>query len=183
MAERRGRTGDAGIANENIELAMTFMQRRAEPRDALEIGEVERHQRGAAAVLADLVIELFEAALGPRHGDDVRAGLGQRAGGGIADAARSAGHESDAGGEGSCHRGNSVRGRPRERGDPYAVKVMMGEVSVYNVARTTDGRWLWVPAFAGTTRVGFNSPPPAATVAAAAVRPGYVGQRGSDSRR
>ena len=100
MAERRGGAGDAGIADENVELAVALVQRRAEPGDAVEIGEVERHQRGAAAVLADLVVELFQPALRPRDRHDMRAGFGQRARGGIADAARGAGDESDTGGEG-----------------------------------------------------------------------------------
>src|SRR5258708_37526234 len=125
MGERRGGAGDAGIADENVELAMTLVQRRAEPGDAVEIGEIERHQSGAAAVLADLVIELFEAALRPRHRDNMRAGLGQRACGGIADAARSAGYQSDAGGEGICHRDNSIRSRPRGGWDPYGVSGMI----------------------------------------------------------
>ena len=51
MAERRGGAGDAGIADENVDLAVAFMQRGAEACDAIEIGEVQRHQRGAAAVL------------------------------------------------------------------------------------------------------------------------------------
>ncbi len=101
MAERRGGAGDAGIADENVELAVTFIERRAEPGDAVEIGQVERHQCRAAAVLADLVIEFFEAALRSRHRDHMRAGLCQRARGGIADAARGAGHQSDTGGEGA----------------------------------------------------------------------------------
>ena len=103
MAERRGRTGDAGIADKNVELAVALVQRRAEPGDAVVIGEVERHQRGAAAVFADLVVELFQPALRPRHRHHMRAGLCQRARGGIADAARGAGDESDAGGEGVGH--------------------------------------------------------------------------------
>ena len=74
MAERRGGAGDAGIADENVELAVALMQRRAEPRDAVEIGEVERHQRGAAAVFPDLVVELLQAALRARDGHDMRAG-------------------------------------------------------------------------------------------------------------
>src|ERR1700692_978844 len=116
MAERRGGPGDAGIADENVELAMTFTQPRAEPGDAVEIGEIERHQSGAAAVLSDLVIELFEAALRPRHRDNMRAGLGQCARGGIADAARCAGYESDAGGEGKGHESSSISSSPRTRG-------------------------------------------------------------------
>ena len=100
MAERRGRAGDAGIADENVELAVALVQRSAEPGHAVEIGEVERHQRGAAALFADLVVEFFQPALRARHRHDMRAGLGQRERGGIADAARGAGDESDTGGEG-----------------------------------------------------------------------------------
>src|SRR6266481_1584800 len=101
MPERRGRAGDAGIADENVELAVAFMQRGAEARDAVEIGEVERHQCGAAAaVLPDLVIELFKPALRPCDRNDMRASLGKRARCGIANAARGAGDESDPGGEG-----------------------------------------------------------------------------------
>ena len=107
MAERRGRAGHAGIADENVELAVTLMQRRAQAGDAFEIGEIERHQRRTAADFADLVVELFEAALRPRHGNDMRAGFGQRDRGGIADAARGAGDESDTGGEGLGHGSNS----------------------------------------------------------------------------
>ena len=100
MAERRGRAGDAGIADEDVELAVALMQRSAEAGDAVGVGEVERHQRGAAAVLPDLVVEFFQPALRARHRHDMRAGFCQRARGGIADAARGAGDESDAGGEG-----------------------------------------------------------------------------------
>ena len=79
------------------------MQRSAKPGDALEVGEVERHQRGAAAILSDFVVEFFQAALRARHCHDMRAGLGQRDRGGIADAAGGAGDKSDAVGEWFCH--------------------------------------------------------------------------------
>src|SRR5258706_16079403 len=104
MPERRGRAGGAGIADENVELGVALMQRSAKARDAVEIYQVERHQRGASAVLSDFVIQLFKAALGACHRDDMRAGLCQRPRSGIADAARGAGDESDAGGEGEGHR-------------------------------------------------------------------------------
>src|SRR6266851_5625860 len=103
------------------------MQRSTQPRDAVEIGEIERHQGRSSAVVADLVVEFFKAALGSRHRNDMRAGSCKRARGGIADAARGAGDEGDAGGEGKGHRGNTLRGRPREGGDPYAVRVMIWE--------------------------------------------------------
>ena len=92
--------GNTGIADQDVELAMALVQRCAEACDAVEVGEVERHQCGAAAIVADIVVEFFEACLRSRHGYDMRAGLCQRARGGVADAARRAGDESDAGGEG-----------------------------------------------------------------------------------
>ena len=103
MAERRRGAGDAGIADENIELAMALVQRGAKPRNAVEIGQAERHQRGAAAILSDFVVEFFQPALRARDRHNMRAGLGERARGGIADAARGAGDESDAVGEGFGH--------------------------------------------------------------------------------
>jgi len=77
MAERRGGAGDAGIADEDVEFAMALMQRSAKPGDAVIVGQVQRHQRGAAAVFADLVIEFFQPALRPRHRHDMRAGPGE----------------------------------------------------------------------------------------------------------
>src|SRR5450631_472853 len=125
MPERRGGAGDTGIADENVELSVPLMQRSTEAGDAVEVGEIERHQSGAAAVLADLVVELLEAALRSRHRHHMRAGSCQRACGGIADAARGAGDESDPGGEGEGHCKALSNRRPRERGDPYAVKLVM----------------------------------------------------------
>src|SRR4030088_3198588 len=103
MPERRGGAGDAGIADEDVELAMAFMQRRAEPGDAVEIGQIERHQGRSSAVFADFVVELFEPALRARHRNHMRAGFGERTRGAIADAARGAGDQSDTGGEGKGH--------------------------------------------------------------------------------
>jgi hypothetical protein len=103
VPERRGRPGDAGIADQNINLAVTLMQRCAQTSDALIVGQVERHQRSAAAILADLVVEFLKPALCPRHSHDMRAGLSESTRGSIADAARGAGDESDTGGEGFGH--------------------------------------------------------------------------------
>src|SRR5882672_4951570 len=109
MPERRGGAGDPGIADENVELAVAFMQCSTKPCDTVEVGQIERHQGRSSAVLSDLVVEFFEAALRSRHHNDVRAGFGQRTRGGIADAARGAGDESDAGGEGEGHWRSSTR--------------------------------------------------------------------------
>ena len=75
----------------------------AKPGDAVIVGEIERHQRGAAAVFADLVVEFFQAGLRPRQRHHMRAGFGERTRGSIADAARGTGDESDTGGEGLGH--------------------------------------------------------------------------------
>src|ERR1700676_4164236 len=79
------------------------MQGRAEPGDTVEVGEIERHQSGGSAVLSDLVVELFQSRLRTRHRHHMRAGFCQRPRGGIADAARGAGDESDTGGKGEGH--------------------------------------------------------------------------------
>jgi hypothetical protein len=50
MTERGGGSGDAGVADENVKLAVPFVQRRPEPGDSIEIGETERYQcRGATS--------------------------------------------------------------------------------------------------------------------------------------
>src|SRR6202790_5293154 len=41
--------------------------------------------------------------------------------------------------------------RPRESGDPYAAAVVLRDV-VRRLSRHTPAWWLWVPAFAGTTK-------------------------------
>src|ERR1700724_4795723 len=99
MSERRRRPGDAGIADKNIELAVAFMQRRAKAGDAIKIGEIERHQGRSAAVFPALVVELFEPALRTCHRNHMRTQLCECARGGIADAARGSGDESDTGGK------------------------------------------------------------------------------------
>src|SRR5665213_4357603 len=140
MPERRGGAGDAGIADQNVDLAVTLMQRRAEPGDAFEVGEIERHQRGAAAVLADLVVEFFKAALGARDGDDMRAGFRQRACRGVADAARGAGNQRDTGGEGWGHAGVCFRHAGREPETVFTAAVA-GIIHVFAAGFTdADGR-------------------------------------------
>ena len=48
--------------------------------------------------------------------------------------------------------------RPRESGDPYAVSPVV-KVAVRRLSRNNYALWLWVPAFAGTTkRVSVRAP-------------------------
>src|SRR6202021_2411034 len=162
MSERRGRAGDAGIADQNVEFAVALMQRRAEPGGAVEVGEIERYQSGAAAVLADLVVELLEAALRPRHRHHVRAGFCQRPRGGIADAARGAGDESDTGGEEFCH-GQSI---PELHRRCHTGLTRVSTALAREFHETMDCR-----VKPGNDEP-VSSPPPAATIAAVAARPG-----------
>ena len=103
MAERRQRADDAGIADQYVEAPIAFVERQREPRDALAVLDVERHQRGGAARGLDLVIELFQPADGARHRHHMRSRLGELQGQRGANAARGAGHQRDTVGEGVRH--------------------------------------------------------------------------------
>ena len=96
MGQRRQRPEDAGIGEQDVELAPALQQGRAELLDRRRVAEIDRHQRRAAADRVDLVIELFERARGPRQRHDMGAGLGESERSGAADAARGAGDERDA---------------------------------------------------------------------------------------
>ena len=103
MAERRSRSQHAGVADQHVELAIAFVQRRSKPRQAFEVGEIERHQRRAAAVFLDRIVQLLKAADGARDRHNVRAVTRQRFRNGAADAARGASDKSNAGGEEFWH--------------------------------------------------------------------------------
>ena len=105
MAERRQRSDDAGIADQHVEAAIALVEREREPGDAVGILHIERHQRGGAAGGLDLVVELFQAADRARHRHDMGAGCGEFERERRADAARGAGDERDAVGEGFRHAG------------------------------------------------------------------------------
>src|SRR5258705_12720836 len=89
-----------------VKVGLTRSELGPEPDSAVVGNQVKGHQGGAAAVVFDFVVDLFKSPWGPRHRHDMRAGLCERARGGIADAARGAGDESDAGGEGWGHSSN-----------------------------------------------------------------------------
>ena len=93
VVQRRQRTEDAGVADEDVELAPALEQRRPELIDLVALAEIELQQRRLAAARADLVVELLERADGARGDDDVGAVLGEGERDGPADAARGAGDE------------------------------------------------------------------------------------------
>src|SRR5665213_1813646 len=100
VAERRWRAQNAGIADQHIEAAVTLFEREREPRDAVTILHVERHQSGRATRRLDVVVEFLKATDGARHGDDVCACLRELQRERGANAARGAGDQRDTVGEG-----------------------------------------------------------------------------------
>ena len=88
-----------GVADENVELAPALENRRAEPVERREIGDVAGNQRRLGAERADFVVELLQRALRARQRDDMGAAARQLQRDGAADAARGAGDEGDAAGE------------------------------------------------------------------------------------
>ena len=99
MTERRALAGNAGIADQDVEPVMPFIECLGEAVDARIISYIERHQRRRRAGGAHRIVKFFERTLGAPGGDDVRAGPGQRDGQRAADAARGAGDERDVIGE------------------------------------------------------------------------------------
>ena len=67
------------------------------------VAQLQRHQGGGAADSLDRVVEFLQSAGSARGRDHMRAFAGKRDREGIADAARAAGDERDAGGEGFGH--------------------------------------------------------------------------------
>ena len=100
MAERRGGRQHAGVADQHIEPPVALVERQRQPRDAVGVFDVERHQRGGAAGRFDLVVEFFQAADRARHRHDMGARFGEMQRQRRADAARGAGDERNAVGEG-----------------------------------------------------------------------------------
>src|SRR5579864_6245566 len=99
MPKRRERAELGCIADEDVEVPVTLVDRRGELVDLDEVAQVERHQRGAAAGGANLVVDLFETTWGARRQDQVRSLAGEALGDGGADTARSAGDKGDLAGE------------------------------------------------------------------------------------
>lgn len=86
----------AGIGDENIKFAPALEDIRTQRIDGFHVGEIEGNERRRAADGLDGVVQLLKAAHRAGAGDDMRASLGKFQRREIADAARSAGNESDA---------------------------------------------------------------------------------------
>ena len=75
MAERGERAEHAGIADQDIELAVALVERRAEPSDAVGSLRSSGTSVAVAAGAADRIVEFLKPAYGARHRDHMRAGL------------------------------------------------------------------------------------------------------------
>ena len=102
MAQRRQRPQDAGVADQDVELPPALVDGGPKRVDLVAVLEVEGEQRGVAAEVADLVVQLLQRAGGAPDQDQMRAllGVGQRHR--PADAARGSGDEGEAAGEAWC---------------------------------------------------------------------------------
>ena len=96
MADRREGAQKARVAQQHVELAEAFIERRTQAIDAGTVRDVERDEGGVAADLLDAVVEFLEAPHGARDGDHVRAFAGEGERRGRTQPARGAGDESDA---------------------------------------------------------------------------------------
>ncbi len=80
MGERREHPEFTGVADQDVEPAIAFVEGRRQFVDLCEIAQVEGYQRGAAATGANGVVELFERADRARRQRDMGpfAGKAQR---------------------------------------------------------------------------------------------------------
>jgi hypothetical protein len=99
VPDRRERAQHAGIAQQHVESPEALVQRRAEAIDARSVGDIERHQRGRAALRLDPVVDFLEAAEGAGDQHAVRTFAGEGEGSGGAEAARGAGHQRQTAGQ------------------------------------------------------------------------------------
>ena len=107
MGERREHPELTGIADQDVEPAIAFVEGRRQFVDLCEIAQVEGHERGAAATGTNGVVELFEAADRARSQHDMRAFAGKAQRDRGADAARGSGDQRDLAGEPSARCGRA----------------------------------------------------------------------------
>src|SRR6266478_5549334 len=113
MAERREDAELGGIADEDVEPAMTVEQPRREFVDLDEIAQVERNERGGTTGGPDGVINFLETANRARRQHDMYALCRKAQGNGGPDAARGAGDQRDPAGEPPAHRRSLQAGSAR----------------------------------------------------------------------
>ncbi len=96
LVQRRHAAEDAGIAHHDVDTAETLIQRRGQAVDQLGLFQIQRHQRGAAALCLDLVVQFLQRAGGAGHADHMGTLGGIAFGDGGTDAAAGAGDQRDA---------------------------------------------------------------------------------------
>ena len=74
----QGAAKRCGAGQESVQLLPAFENRGAKTVERRAILQIHWHERGVLPGLGDdLIVELFQGALGARHCDDVIAGFGQ----------------------------------------------------------------------------------------------------------
>ena len=109
MGEGRQAPEDAGVADQDVELAEALIERGSESIDGLAVGELERNERGFAARGPDRVVDAFQGLAVAGKQQDMRAFLREFLRDGAADTARGAGDEGDAILEALCRQPTSAR--------------------------------------------------------------------------
>src|SRR4051794_7656484 len=95
MADRGKSAELGGVADQDVEPTVTFVERGCQLVDLDELAQVERHQCGRASGGANPIVDLLKTANGARRQHKMRALLGKPHRDGGADAPRGAGDEGD----------------------------------------------------------------------------------------
>jgi hypothetical protein len=114
----------AGVVHEHVDPAVRIVRGVRHQPDALGVADVQRERDGAAAAVCDLLRERTEAVDVPAGDDEVRAGMRQRAGECLAEAAARARDDRDAAGQVEevvrhARESGCVR-NPRQKPTPFA---------------------------------------------------------------
>jgi hypothetical protein len=86
---------NGGVTDQHVEPAETLVERGSERIDGFAVTEVERNERGLAALRPDLIVDLFQRLVCAREQQHVSALAGESERDGAADAARGAGDKRD----------------------------------------------------------------------------------------
>ena len=105
----RQHAGLAGIRQQDVELAPTFLDDGAELFDTVARQQIERDQGRGAARGADQIIDFLQRTGRARRGDYMRAGLAEFERHGAANTTRSTGHQGDEASQVNCGHASTNR--------------------------------------------------------------------------